>query len=71
VPGEKGKIYIYMRSRKETTDWLHVEVAVKEDSFFGLVVTNPPQDERGKLQALAVHYMGTEINGLGLNTVLF
>lgn len=50
---------------------MHIEVAVKEDSFFGLVVTNPPQDERGKLQALALHYMGTEINGLGLNTILF
>jgi hypothetical protein len=60
-----------MRLRKVTTNWLHVKMAVNEDGFFGLVVTNPPQYERGKLQALALHDMGTELNGLGLNTVLF
>jgi hypothetical protein len=53
-----------------TTDWLYVEVTVDEDGFFGLVVPNPPQYERRKLQALALYYMGTKLNGLGLNAVL-
>lgn len=59
------------RSVKETTDWLDVKVAVNQDGFFGLVVTNPPQNEWGELQGFAHHYVGAKINGLGLNTVLF
>lgn len=54
-----------------TTDWLYVEVTVNEDGFFGLVVANPPHYERRKLQALALYFMGTKLNGLGLDTVLF
>jgi len=50
---------------------LYIEVTVNEDGFFGLVVTNPPQYERRKLQALALYYMGTKLNDLGLNSVLF
>jgi hypothetical protein len=45
-------------------------VAIKEDGFFGLVVTNPSQDERWKLQSLALHHMGAKVNGSGFNTVL-
>jgi hypothetical protein len=61
----------YIRSRKVTTDWLHIEVTVNENGLLGLVVTNPAQYERGKPQALALHYMGAELNGFCLNTILF
>lgn len=46
-------------------------MAVDEDGFFGLVVTNPPQNEWRKLQGFTLHYVGTKINGLGFDTVLF
>jgi hypothetical protein len=71
VPRENGRGYMFMRSRKVTTDWLNVEVTIDEDGLFGLVITNLPQYKRGKLQALALHYMGTKLNGLGLDTILF
>ena len=68
VPTDNGRED--MRSRRETTDWLHVKMAVNKDRFFGFVVSDPPQDGRGKLQVLAIHYVGTEINRFSLNTVL-
>jgi hypothetical protein len=45
-------------------------MAVNKDRFFGPVVSDPPQDGRGKLQVLALHCVGTELNRFSLNTVL-
>jgi hypothetical protein len=44
---------------------------INKDRFFCSVVSDPPQDGRGKLQGLAVHYVGTKLNRFSLNTVLF
>ena len=46
-------------------------MSVNENSFFGFVVSDPPQDCRGKPHSLALRYLGTELNSFSLNTVLF
>jgi hypothetical protein len=59
-----------MRSKKGITDWLHVIVTVNKNRFLQFVVSDPPQDGRGKRQVLALHYVVTKLNSFSLNTVL-
>ena len=52
------------------TDWLHVKVAIYENGLFGVVVAYPPQNCWGKLQVLAIHNVGAELNGFRFYAVL-
>jgi hypothetical protein len=45
-------------------------MAVNKDRLFGFVVSDPPQDSRGKLQVLTLHCVGTELHSFSLNTIL-